>query len=431
MICFRAMLKLKIWNGVVLSLFVLALASIMTVSSQAQERLKPDDLIYTVQRGDTLILIALHYNLTLADLILANDLPNPTLVFPGQRLTLPGVSAPSEPILTELPPLKAEPHVVQAGESLSSIATQHNVPLGALVLVNNLANPDVIQAGQTLNIPEGPPIPEPLKPPFTQIALSEPAIVQGRTLVIEVTLSEPAGLTGAFEGRPLLFETAADNRMWSIVGIHALAEPDLYPISLTATGEDGTETRTFINVEVVEGPYGVETIQLDANRGRLLNEETIEQEREKLVALWSQRSPHPRWRGTFRYPIAGDSLRITSNFGTRRSYNGAPVMTFHGGTDFGGKVGLPIYAPAPGRVVLAEKLTLRGNAVLIDHGVGLFSGYWHQSRLAVEEGQEVQAGELLGYIGSTGLVTGPHLHWEMRLQGVAIDPRQWVEQTIP
>jgi murein DD-endopeptidase MepM/ murein hydrolase activator NlpD len=126
-----------------------------------------------------------------------------------------------------------------------------------------------------------------------------------------------------------------------------------------------------------------------------------------------------------------NSLRITSTFGTRRSYNNGPATSFHGGTDFGGGVGVPIYAPAPGTVVLAELLTVRGYAVLVDHGLGLFSGYWHNDRLAVSEGQQVETGDLIAYMGSTGLVTGPHLHWEMRLQGIAVEPMQWIEDTIP
>jgi murein DD-endopeptidase MepM/ murein hydrolase activator NlpD len=107
------------------------------------------------------------------------------------------------------------------------------------------------------------------------------------------------------------------------------------------------------------------------------------------------------------------------------------IASFHTGTDFGGGIGTPIFAPAAGRVVLAEKLTVRGNAVLIDHGLGLFSGYWHQSQLTVAVGQEIRQGDLIGFIGETGLVTGPHLHWEMRLNGIALEPLQWVQQTIP
>ena len=94
-------------------------------------------------------------------------------------------------------------------------------------------------------------------------------------------------------------------------------------------------------------------------------------------------------------------------------------------------MGTPIYAPAAGTVVLAEKLAVRGNVVLIDHGLGLFSGYWHQNQLAVVVGQEVKAGDLIGFSGDTGLVTGPHLHWEIRLNGIAVEPLQWVQQSIP
>jgi murein DD-endopeptidase MepM/ murein hydrolase activator NlpD len=150
-----------------------------------------------------------------------------------------------------------------------------------------------------------------------------------------------------------------------------------------------------------------------------------------MIEIWSQVSPDPRWEGPFRYPVEAESLRITSDFGTRRSYNGSEGASFHGGTDFGGGTGTPIYAPAAGKVVLAEPLTVRGNAVLIDHGLGLYSGYWHQSQIVAHEGQEVQAGDLIGYVGDTGLVTGPHLHWEMRLNGIAVEPLQWVMQSIP
>jgi murein DD-endopeptidase MepM/ murein hydrolase activator NlpD len=81
--------------------------------------------------------------------------------------------------------------------------------------------------------------------------------------------------------------------------------------------------------------------------------------------------------------------------------------------------------------VLADELIVRGNAVLIDHGLGVFSGYWHQSDLAVQAGQSVQRGDLIGYVGDTGLVTGAHLHWEMRVGGIAVDPMQWTEMAIP
>lgn len=392
-----------------------------------------DHLTYTVQPNDTLIKIALRYNLKLTDIVLANQILNPNLIFPGQQLTLPGLSFQATPVPAASPTPAAQFYTVQVDDSLLTIASNYGVSVGAILLVNGFSNPDLIQIGQVLKIPAGPlPSPELLPAPFVTIELSEPVIIQGRTLVVKVSLSDNAftSLSGQFEGRPLFF-SQTNGTFWTIVPIHALAEPNIYPIMLTATRADGTQVNTFENVTVIEGPYGSENIQLDDSRGQLLDEELIRLEQEKLTNIWSRISLRPRWEGPFLYPVALDTLRITSYFGTRRSYNDSTELSFHGGTDFGGGVGTPIFAPAAGRVVLAEPLAVRGNAVLIDHGLGLFSGYWHQSELAVSEGQEVQAGDLIGYIGNTGLATGPHLHWELRLNGIAVEPSQWVQQVIP
>jgi murein DD-endopeptidase MepM/ murein hydrolase activator NlpD len=398
------------------------------------QKQEADSFVYIVQSGDVLIEIALRYNLKLADIIVANHLQNPNLIFPGQQLILPGVSSQTGTLSSESPvPVAKLIHTVQPGETLFEIANRYGVSMGAINLANSLLNPDVIQVGQTLKIPTEPlPTPASQPAPFESIALSEPTIIQGRTLVVRVTLSEPgATLTGGFEGRPLLFVNNLDGSFWTIVAIHAMTEPNIYPITLTATLPDGAAVTTFDNVSVIAGPYGLENIQFDDSRGELLDTELIQQEQEKLTAIWSQVSPRPQWAGPFGYPVDPSNLRITSYFGTRRSYNGSPTESFHGGTDFGGGVGVPVYAAASGTVALAEQLTVRGNAVLLDHGLGLFSGYWHLNRLNVAEGQQVQPGELIGYMGNTGLVTGPHLHWEMRLQGIAVEPLQWVQQAIP
>jgi len=90
-----------------------------------------------------------------------------------------------------------------------------------------------------------------------------------------------------------------------------------------------------------------------------------------------------------------------------------------------------IYAPAPGVVVFSEKLSVRGNATIIDHGQGIYSGFWHQEESYVKVGDVVTAGQLIGKIGSTGRVTGPHLHWEIWVNGVQVDPLDWLDALIP
>src|SRR6185369_6256859 len=101
-------------------------------------------------------------------------------------------------------------------------------------------------------------------------------------------------------------------------------------------------------------------------------------------------------------PIA-EAYETTSPFGTRRSYDGGPINSYHAGQDFGAPPGVTVTAPADGVVALAEPLQVRGNAVLIDHGHGVFTGYWHLSELRVTPGQRVAAGDLIGLVGNTGL----------------------------
>jgi murein DD-endopeptidase MepM/ murein hydrolase activator NlpD len=112
-----------------------------------------------------------------------------------------------------------------------------------------------------------------------------------------------------------------------------------------------------------------------------------------------------------------------------RAYNGGPVDSYHEGVDIKNSLGTPIVAPAHGRVVLAEpNFVARGGAVILDHGRGVHTGYWHMERVVVAEGQLVAAGEMIGSMGARGMATGSHLHWEMHIGPISVDPLEWVEQ---
>jgi murein DD-endopeptidase MepM/ murein hydrolase activator NlpD len=120
-----------------------------------------------------------------------------------------------------------------------------------------------------------------------------------------------------------------------------------------------------------------------------------------------------------------------SRFGNRRSYNGSAYDYFHTGLDICGQVGDPIYATAPGEVVFSGLLTVRGGATMIDHGQGVYSAYMHQSEILVNEGERVEEGQLIGRVGNTGRVEGPHLHFEVLVGGIQVDPLPWLEGEFP
>jgi murein DD-endopeptidase MepM/ murein hydrolase activator NlpD len=125
---------------------------------------------------------------------------------------------------------------------------------------------------------------------------------------------------------------------------------------------------------------------------------------------------------------------VRSKYGNRRTYNNGALHGFHSGVDFGicsEAHPYDVYAPADGVVVFTGLKTVRGNVTIIDHGWGIYSCYFHQDEIYVSVGQAVTPGELIGKIGATGRVTGAHLHWEIWVDGVQVDPLQWLDISFP
>jgi murein DD-endopeptidase MepM/ murein hydrolase activator NlpD len=137
----------------------------------------------------------------------------------------------------------------------------------------------------------------------------------------------------------------------------------------------------------------------------------------------------PQWTTPFRVPI-DNYLQVSSTYGARRSYNGGLYRTYHEGVDFSAYAGTPVYAAAGGTVVLAETLYVRGGAVIIDHGLGIYSGYYHMSAVHARSGQVVQPGDLIGEVGTKGLSSGNHLHWDLLVAETWVDAAAWREQNL-
>jgi len=144
----------------------------------------------------------------------------------------------------------------------------------------------------------------------------------------------------------------------------------------------------------------------------------IRTEAEFMTAVYGHSASEPAWETGVQRPVADVA---NSSFGTRSVFNGEPRSP-HAGTDFLSPAGTPIHAPAGGHVVAARELFFTGNTIVIDHGLGVFSMLAHLSRIDVREGDAVNAGDVVGLVGATGRVTGPHLHWAMRVGPARVDP---------
>jgi murein DD-endopeptidase MepM/ murein hydrolase activator NlpD len=184
---------------------------------------------------------------------------------------------------------------------------------------------------------------------------------------------------------------------------------------------DGSRHRHEVVLPVVAGEYRLERLSVAPQLGQPQPEaiqRRIREESARARAVSEQSHATPRmWELPF---IAPRESRITSGFGHGRTFNGQ-VQSRHTGTDYAGAVGAPIRAPARGVVALVDDFYLGGGVIYIDHGAGLVTGYLHLSGKTVTQGEVVEAGQLIGRVGATGRVTGPHLHWIVRYGGHTVD----------
>ncbi|MBI3761424.1 MAG: M23 family metallopeptidase [Chloroflexi bacterium] len=306
-----------------------------------------------------------------------------------------------------------------------ALAAQYRVSPFAIASVNGLMPAAPLIPGQSLFIPDAGNTPTGLPWPLVFLTMSPSLAEQGRTLRLKARLDGEAVLSGAFDLHPLRF--AEEGGAWyALQGIEAEAEPGLHSFTITVTLPSGQSTSFAQLIPVRRMDYG--TQNLPPVDPLTIDPTVTEPEWEYLKSFTTQFTPARYWQGVFALPFGG---RVSSPFGIVRTYNNGQFVSSHTGTDFTGRPGSPIYAAAAGVVVVAEPLTVRGNATLIDHGWGVYTGYWHQSEIKVEVGDVVRAGQEIGLLGSTGRVTGPNLHWELWVGGAPIDPMEWTETPFP
>ena len=245
------------------------------------------------------------------------------------------------------------------------------------------------------------------------------------TCVTVMTHAQPQAFTGhpgdvvAISGTVKAFGKSWDG----LVGIDLNVKPGVYPISIVAN--DGSPSRST-SLTVLAKAFTVRRLRVAPSFVNPPDTEVprILEEAKRTEAIFKQHTAR-KWTGAFQLPVDGQP---TSNFGTRSFYNGQ-ARSPHTGVDFLSPTGTPIHAANSGTVALAEPLYFTGNTVIVDYGDGLFALFAHMSEIHVHAGDAVTPDTILGLVGQTGRVTGPHLHWAVRLQGARVDPLTLVAAT--
>jgi murein DD-endopeptidase MepM/ murein hydrolase activator NlpD len=449
-------------------------------SARAQDAPPEPGPVYIVQSGDTLWSIAQRFGVSMDALAQANGITDPNQLLVGMRLVIPGLDGLSGVLTTTQIPF---------GESLASLSSRYRIPSTLLIRLNKWTNPEFTAAGASLVIPvpeESGTLPDlrgnratlkagqsllelavrrgvnpwalmggnelpagwaalpgetlylpgddsgpgALPAGITAAVANDLPVIQGQTIAVKLTASGDIVLNGDFTGRTLNFFQDADGTWVALQGVHVMLDPGYYPLTLNGTLADGTPFAFSQMVYVQDGNYPYDP-------PLVVDSETVDVENTRPEDLqWkeitSPVTPQRMWSGMFAVPVPDYyAACYPSRFGNRRSYNGSAYEFFHTGLDFCGQTGTDIYAAAAGVVVFAEATTVHGNATVIDHGWGVYTAYAHQSEILVNVGDHVEKGQLIGRVGATGRVSGPHLHWEVIVGGVQVDPLQWLERAFP
>ncbi len=464
-----------------ITFFVMVFFLLFPISSVNAQSDIPDGSLYLVQEGDSLWDIAVSFGVAIEDLKNANDITDAAQIAVGTRLVIPGLEGYQGLLETQ---------TISYGETLRSLSRRYRLPGETLVRLNRLSSPNNIFPGATLVIPSlsnngssgrrvgltsgrsllelavlndtnpwayviandlpgtwGALAGDVLLTPDQEmdgpgafleaikgVTLENLPLTQGKTIGMRLSGEPGILLSGSLDGREINFFSLGDEYI-ALLGIHAMTEPGLYPLNINGKLPPGPpyygKAFTFSqSVLIRSGDYPYDPVLN-------VNPETIDPlvtkpEDELWEALGVTVSSEKMWDGVFQSPVPDIYEDCwTSLFGSRRSYNGSPYNYFHTGLDLCGSEGTEIFAPAPGKVVFAEPLVVRGKATVIDHGWGVYTAYDHQSEIYVKPGDFVEPGQLIGLGGATGRVTGPHLHWEVWVGGIQVDPIDWLQRSFP
>ncbi len=257
--------------------------------------------------------------------------------------------------------------------------------------------------------------------------ISNSTITNGRTAIVlfdkEKDISLDRLVMGKRGYRIFNHPTQSDKR-YALLPVSYYQEPSTKKVELVYT-KDGKELSKTLFFKIEDGKYAKETIEVQKSKVNPKSEEVkTRTAKEYAKAMKIYATVTSQNYVSSKYIVPMDS-KITSSFGKARVYN-TTLNGYHSGTDFRAKIGTPIVSSNAGKVVLAQDRFYSGNSIIIDHGQGIYTCYYHMSAFKVKEGDTVEKSQLIGLSGDTGRITGPHLHFSARVGGLQVDPLQLI-----
>lgn len=431
---------------------------------------------YVVEYGDTLSWIALRFDTTVEDIQSLNGLTADSGLHPGDRLKIPTLAGMKGILTTEFVPL---------GSSLTSLSRRSQAEPADLIKANQLTSPSELFIGREIvmtrseddpametmasltpgesffeasilaglntwqltemnrldNPTRGLPLDTYFKPSevdspsnlaipgLKSIVIDNLPLIQGDTYLIKVTSDNPVTVKASLNGKEPEFVDMGSGIQMAYGSIHALTDVGVYPLTMEFTNSSGETYRFDQYVMINSGNFATDK-PLDVDPATVGTEE-VKQEDVVFKEIVAPITPVQQWEGLW-YSPAQDADCIISYFGSRRTYNDDPGLYYHTGLDLGYCKGTDVYAPANGTVVgVLPDQVVRGNTLVIDHGLGVYTIYMHLNSFNVSEGDKVSPGQLIAIIGTTGRSTGPHLHFEVDIQGTPVNPLTWLRRAFP
>ena len=272
-------------------------------------------------------------------------------------------------------------------------------------------------ASQASEVIDAEPLPEPA------VYVMPSPVSQGQTVLIVVVAPGADAASIWWQGQTfsLLHQ---DERFVGFFGIDANAGVGPQSLGVAVWGPRGEQLLWQETViEIVGGDWTVDNIQIDGPNEALLDPAIRRADETQRLPYQTGLTPQLHWLGVFDPPVDG---AITALYGEQRSFNDGPIVEYHTGIDYGGETGTAVKSGNTGIVSWAGRTRRRGNGIIIDHGAGVFTGYYHLSEVLQTPGAVVEQGDLIARMGATGLATGPHLHWEVVVRGVTVNPLPWI-----